>query len=97
MNPTPYAALPPVHDIWNGVLWGIAYAVIFYLIVISALTTINWLTWQYRRRIERRRDHALKFRPDGLPYPPRGRGLCHSCSRAFDVVYYLPSGRQLCQ
>jgi len=37
-----------------------------------------------------------KLRPDGIPYPPSGRGMCDTCEKAYDKVYYLPDGRRIC-
>ena len=71
--------------------------VVFTLLTIWAVTlTVKWQIWRFRRWKAKRQAEAIRFRSDGLPYPPSGRGICHGCRRTFEKVHYLPDGRRLC-
>ncbi|MCK4602252.1 MAG: hypothetical protein KAU28_07285 [Phycisphaerae bacterium] len=53
--------------------------------------------WQLRRGVARRSARRKRTRPDGLPYPPTGMGICSECEKAGLEVFHLPSGRRLCK
>jgi len=71
-------------------------AVIFFAVLIATIT----LTKMYIRRLRDKRAkqaaQQAKTGPDGESYPLSGRGICHDCQRAFEKVYYLPTGRSIC-
>jgi hypothetical protein len=71
-------------------------AAVVLVVILVAWTTFNVAIWRSRREKADQAERRRRFRPDGQPYPPAGRGLCDSCARGFDKVYYLPSGRRLC-
>ena len=58
---------------------------------------IRWQLWSARRRRAARQAVAERFRPDGEPYPPGGRGMCDRCQAAHEKVYFLQTGRRLCE
>ncbi len=83
---------------------------IFYLVAIAigvaALALLAGLVvwavgrhyvWRLRRAVARKQAQRRKTRPDGLPYPPAGMGICSECEKAGPDVYHLPSGRRLCK
>ena len=53
--------------------------------------------WRLRRSAARRSARRKRTRPDGLPYPPTGMGICSECGKAGLEVFHLPSGRRLCK
>jgi hypothetical protein len=72
------------------------------LLLLSALgvggaTAIQGLL--YKRRLKKLRAdwRAEHFDAQGHRLPPADRGLCQACEKAYEKVYYLPSGRRLCQ
>lgn len=64
--------------------------------ILSVIIILKWQIWRISKRRAERLAHMIKFRPDGLPYPPAGRGMCDACEKAHEKVYHLPSGRRLC-
>ena len=70
--------------------------VIFFAVLIAAITLVKM--WIARARDKRARcaEQQAKIGPNGEAYPVSGRGICHDCQRAFEKVYYLPTGRQMC-
>jgi hypothetical protein len=65
-------------------------------LVVTTWTSIRVWVFCARLRRERRKAQERAYLPDGRPRPPRGQGICGKCQRAFDDVYYLPSGEKLC-
>jgi len=65
-------------------------------LLLATLTGVNLGIWHLLERRERTRQHAERYRPDGEPYPPAGRGICDRCGRPFEKVYHMPSGERLC-
>lgn len=57
-----------------------------------ARLVLHWIDYQKAQRQWRRE----RFQPDGTPYPPSGRGICHQCQQACEKVYFMESGRRLC-
>jgi len=70
--------------------------VFVFLLVLILLISIKWLRFSARDKAGQREARQERIRPDGLPYPPSGRGMCDNCQRASDKVYYMPSGERLC-
>ena len=75
--------------------------ILFVALVAAVLLVILWmlakqLRWRVARDRALREAQASKTGPDGRPYLPAGIGLCHGCKKAFDKVYFLPAGEQLC-
>jgi len=75
--------------------------ILFVALVAGVVLVILWmvakqLRWRVARDRALREAQEAKIGPDGRPYPPAGMGLCHGCKKAFDRVYFLPSGEQLC-
>ncbi len=73
----------------------IVVAVILVAILIVVMA-IKWQLWSARMRRARRAARAIKFRPDGQPYPPSGRGMCDICEQPHEKIYYLSDGQRLC-
>jgi len=75
--------------------------ILFVVLVAGVVLVILWMVAK-QLRFRGARDRALREAqeartgPDGRPYPTAGIGLCHVCKKAFDKVYFLPSGEQLC-
>lgn len=73
------------------------------LAVLVVLAVVIWtvakivLWYQERKRIEQEQARRAVDQRTGRPYPPASRGFCDRCRRACEKVYYLPSGRRLCQ
>ena len=63
-----------------------------YALLIGTIVAINWLRRWARQRAGRLEAFREKYLPDGLPYPPSGRGMCDSCGKPSEKVYYVPSG-----
>jgi len=71
-------------------------------ILIFLAGVVAWIVgkhyvWRLRRSAARRGARRRKTRPDGLPYPPTGMGICSECEKAGLEVFHLPSGRCLCK
>ncbi len=66
------------------------------ILLVAAWTGLNITIWQARKKNAEQRERRRKYRADGSPYPPEGRGLCTACGRACEKVYHLPSGERLC-
>ncbi len=82
-----------VHLIIGAVVVGLLATVL----VLAAWVLLRVLTW--RAEVRRAQKHAARarLRDNGQPYPPADRGLCDVCARAFEKVYYLPSGQRMCE
>ena len=69
---------------------------IFVLAVVGILIGISWARWNRKQKQAKREAHAMKYRPDGVPYPPTGRGMCDCCERASEKVYFMDDGTRAC-
>ena len=69
---------------------------LLFVAVLSLIIAIKWWRFSHRQKRADAEARAAALRPDGLPYPPAGRGMCEACTRAFDKVYFMPNGRRLC-
>jgi hypothetical protein len=67
------------------------------ILIILGLTFTKMWIHRIRAHIAQKAAEAAKLDPDGVPYPPAGRGLCDECQGAFERVFYLPSGRRICE
>jgi hypothetical protein len=67
------------------------------ILIILGLTFTKMWIHRIRAHSAQRAAEAAKLDPDGVPYPPAGRGLCDECERAFERVFYLQSGRRICE
>ena len=78
-------------------LLGLLLFTVFLVLLIIAIWTLMkmWL-WRAGKRRFDQKQHELKYRPDGKPYPPAGRGLCDNCEQSCQKVYYMPSNQRLC-
>ena len=65
------------------------------LVALAAYIAVRHYKRQAAIAMERRAAEAAKYRPDGLPYPPTGRGLCDRC-HAVGLVYHAPQ-QKLCK
>ncbi len=85
-----------VHALFASVVW------LFVLVVLAVVVTallIAFIRSRGRERAaaaEREKARLAKLRPDGLPFPPHGRGMCAACGKASEKVYFLGDGRRLC-
>jgi hypothetical protein len=70
--------------------------VIVLILMLGGWVAIKAWIWQARRDRAQHQRQQERLRPDGKPYPPMGRGMCDQCARAFERVYFLPTGRRLC-
>jgi len=75
--------------------WFCAFTGVILLVVIWTL--VKLLLWRGEKQLAKIEKRKQKLAPNGEPRPPLGRGMCDSCSRTFDQVYYLQSGQRLCQ
>ncbi len=66
------------------------------LAIIAVITLLRVWSGHVAQRRAAEQLHRERFRPDGTPYPPTARGICDRCGKAFEKVYYLPSGQRLC-
>lgn len=66
------------------------------VVTIVVIAVIRARLWQASVKRAERKDWQLKHRPDGQPYPPSGRGICDSCQKQSEKVYYLESGPRVC-
>ena len=66
------------------------------VLLLATVTGVKLGIWHLRERHERARHRRERFRPDGKPYPPAGRGICDRCGQPFEKVYHMPSGERLC-
>jgi len=73
--------------------WWVIVILVFGAIVLTAVRALEWHNLRKRSRLRREQQ---KHGPDGEPYPPAGQGLCDSCQRPHDKVYFLPAGQRLC-
>ena len=76
-----------------GVVFFIALVVVVLLV---AYITGKLLLWRSARRQAGEQAARDKLGPDGRPLPPSGFGLCDSCGRAEEEVYYVRPGQRLC-
>ena len=76
-----------------GVVFFIALVVVVLLV---AYVTGKLLLWRSARRRAAEQAARDKLGPNGRPRPTSGFGLCDSCGRAGEEVYYLPSGKRIC-
>jgi len=83
-------------------LTNMSIVMLFLLVVAGAVLLavligcIRMLTRHMRNARAAEKDIQAKLRPDGLPYPPSGRGMCDNCQKPEDKIYYMPSGKRLC-
>ena len=77
----------------------LGFIFVFILSPALALWTVGLIQavlWHIRLKKLQRADQLAKLQPNSKPYPPAKRGLCDSCSQYADTVYYISSGRRLC-
>jgi len=75
---------------------GIFVLIIAAIVIVILIARIRVYFWRGSVKRAQRQDYKLKHRSDGQPFPPFGRGLCDSCQRLSEKVYFLPSGPRLC-
>jgi heme exporter protein D len=85
-----------VYTLFASFVW--LFVLIVFAVVAGALVIAIIRSRRRERAAEAEREKArlAKLRPDGLPLPPHGRGMCAACGKAFERVYFLSDGRRLC-
>ena len=91
-------------DRWDVFVYTLftSFVLLFLLIVLAVVATAVVIAIIRSRRrecavaAEREKARLAKLRPDGLPLPPHGRGMCAACRKASEKVYFLGDGRRLC-
>ncbi|KPK83964.1 MAG: hypothetical protein AMJ81_06885 [Phycisphaerae bacterium SM23_33] len=78
------------------IIGGLVLAVFVLLALLGLWVLAKILVWRGRRWHAERQARGRKYGPDGKPLPPSAAGLCDRCERAFEMVYYMPSGGRLC-
>ena len=76
-----------------GALFVLAVLGIALVLLIAYLRSRRW---QAEVRQAEREDYELKHDGDGRLLPPVGRGICESCEKQREKVYFLASGQRLC-
>ena len=66
------------------------------VVTIVVIAVIRARIWRAGVKRAERQDWQRKHRPDGQPYPPSGRGICDSCQKQSEKVYFLESNSRLC-
>jgi hypothetical protein len=66
-------------------------------LLIATVTAVKCVLLPGKMEAGEEQARQEKLRPDGLPYPPGGRGMCDACRKPFSKVYYMPSGERLCR
>lgn len=72
-------------------------AVVLFFLFVGGTTGLRLLLWRREQRQAAEDEQRKRFAADGSPLPPTGRGICESCSRAFDEVFHLPGGARRCR
>jgi len=72
------------------------FAAFVVLMIITLWTLLKMWLWRASKRRADQERHDLKYRADGKPYPPAGRGFCDNCEQSCQKVYYMPNNRRLC-
>ena len=67
------------------------------VLILAVATAVQLLRHRQRLRALKAEWRAEHVDAAGRPLPPAAPGLCEACKKAFDKVYYLPSGRRLCE
>ena len=88
------AGLP---GILNDVAIAMGVAVLVLAMALVAWIVLKHYVWRARRAVARKGARRERTRPDGLPYPPTGMGICSECETAGHDLFHLPSGRRLCK
>lgn len=70
--------------------------VLVVVLLLAGWTSIKVWIWRSRKKRAERERQRLKYRADGQPYPPSGRGLCDRCEQSYEKIYFLPTGQRLC-
>jgi hypothetical protein len=84
----------------GAIVCGLLFAGLVLLIVAGVITVITLIKMQrHKQRMKALREEwqTEHYDADGRPRPPSARGLCDGCARASEKVYFLPSGRRLCE
>lgn len=83
----------------NIILYMVALFGMLLLLVAVFVAFVLLRAYLRQKKIKRlqNEDYLATIGPNGKPYPPSDRGICHSCQEAFEKVYFLPSGQRLCQ
>ena len=88
--------LVAVYMIFFAFVLGVVAAIVGGILITVLLTILNWYRWKLGVRKALQEHMRERFRPDGQPYPPTGRGLCERCQKVYEKIYYPPGGRRLC-
>jgi len=82
-----------LYFIIGALVVGLAVLVVMLVLWIA----VRCLVWEIRLRRAAAEAGRIHIGPDGLPYPPVGRGLCEVCAIVSDKVYHLASGQRMCE
>ncbi len=63
---------------------------------VAIWTLVTMWLWRADKRRAEQEWYDLRYRADGKPYPPAGRGFCDNCETPCQKVYYMPSNQRLC-
>ena len=85
--------LKPLLDIRFWLPFALIAAVVAIVVII---TVKRMLVWKVQKVRDDLASQLAKIGPDGKPYPPHGRGICHVCRNAFEKVYFTPDGGRIC-
>ena len=68
----------------------------FFFFSMVTMTGFRCLLWIRRRRKAEREFLAKHRRADGEKYPPFMEGICSTCGRGNEKVYFTAAGEELC-
>jgi hypothetical protein len=78
------------------IIGGLIVLAVSLILMMALLTGFKYFVWRGRRASAEAAERRKRWRPDGSPLPPAGRGICTACARASEVVFHLEDGRRLC-
>jgi len=67
------------------------------VIALAAWLGVRYVHERLRTAAMRRARQEERLDAAGRPLPPAAPGLCDTCQKAADRVYYMPSGKRLCE
>jgi hypothetical protein len=78
-------------------LVGLLIVAVGIVLLVIGYAFLRSYLWRKGVKKEQQQAYQKTHCPDGTPLPPTARGICDCCAKCFESVFYLESGRKLCE
>lgn len=70
---------------------------LFAIVMTLSIAGVKYLLWKTRIRHAQAEAYRESHDAQGRRLPATSRGICHTCGRFSDRVYFLPDGARICE